>query len=376
MSDLKRARILIVAPKEPGKGLGGAERHLKELALILEPISKKVSFLSHKDAKAPVWWERLLMRIEPMLASPLAVQRLSIPEVDIIFSVELMGVGLKHANHLHLFFGSYSGFRELALPPVKGLRSFIRDFKSLIARFLEKRTQHQLGAIANSNGLRSELQAREIPVLDDVLLPPTDCIRFCPGDKLGARLALGVPLNKRVCLFAGRWEYAKGADRIAKIFSKIPNDWHLLIVTPSDFTFPPINDPQVSILEDLDTNQIINAYRAADLLLQPSRFEGYSLVVSEAQACGCPVLTSPVGQAFNLSEADDLLVRSAVINSPDDEDLWIDSMMKVVESDLIQDKYAKAHRNYALSNVSFPVVQASWQKFLTKKFNSYLWQPH
>jgi glycosyltransferase involved in cell wall biosynthesis len=310
-----------------------------------------------------------------MLASPLAVKRLTLPDADVVLSVELMGVGLKHPGHLHLFFGSYSGFRDLALPPAQGLRVVIRALKSRLARLLEKRTQHKLGAVANSIWLRDELSARKIPVRDDVLPPPTDCSRFSPGDKFAARTALGLPLDKRLILIAGRWEYAKGADRIAQIYSVMPKDWHLLIVTPSGFTYTPLVGPQVTTLTDLQTDQMINAYRAADVLLQPSRFEGYSLVVSEAQACGCPVLTSQVGQAAHLLSADDQLVRSAVIPSPDDANCWLNALADVLASDFIQVTYAHAHRDYALRNVSYPAVQAAWQKFLSKEFETYSWLP-
>lgn len=376
MNKCERARILILAPNAPGQGFGGAERHLQDLAKVLRPISQSVIFRSYQDASPPFWWERIVTWIEPMLASPLAVKRLKLPDTDVVLSVELMGVGLKHSGHIHLFFGSYSGFRDLALQPVSGHYAVIRRVKSWIARILEKRTQHQLGAVANSKGLRNELQARCIPILEDVLLPPTDCNRFSPGDKQAARVALGLPLDKRLILFAGRWEYAKGADRISKFYTFMPQDWHMVIVTPSNFTYTPLSGPQVTILTDLQTNQMIEAYRAADVLVQPSRFEGYSLVVSEAQACGCPVLTSPVGQAANLLESNDQLIRSSVINSPDDANMWLNAIAKILESDHIHDNFSKAHRMYALSSVSYEVVQAAWQQFLSKVFTSYSWQSH
>jgi glycosyltransferase involved in cell wall biosynthesis len=372
----QRARILILSPRAPGFGLGGAERHLHDLAEVLRPISKSVSFRSYSEAVPPRWCERLLISVEPMLASPLALKRLTLPEADVVLSVELMGVGLKHPGHLHLFFGSYAGFRDLALSPVQGWRRIAREMKTRLARLLERRTQHKLGAIANSIGLRNDLLSRNIPVLDAVLLPPTDCSRFCPGDKLVSRKRLALSPDKRILLFAGRWEYAKGADRFARIISSMPKNWHVVIASPSGFTYTPVISPQVTFMIDLDTDQMIDAYRAADVLIQPSRFEGYSLVVSEAQASGCPVFTSPVGQAAHLADAEDVFVRSSVIPQPDDPSSWLTALYKIFADDVTLKRYADAHRAYAICNVSYPVIRDAWREFLSKKFEAFSWQSH
>ena len=372
---LPRARILILAPKAPGQGLGGAERHLKDLAHALSPICGAVSFLSHQDAPDPGFFTRLLTRIEPMLASPLAVRRLKkkgLPEADLVMSIELMGVGLnqRHYPHLHLFFGSYAGFRDMALVKARGPRGVAQRVKTALAKALERRTKSGHGAIANSLGLRDVLVARGIPVQAGIVPPPTDCNLFKPGDQGAARIKLNLPSAGRVILFAGRWEYAKGADRAAKILAQMPKDWHLLIATPPGASWPLPNGDNVTVLTGLSTEQMIAAYQASDVLIQPSRFEGYSLVTSEAQSCGCPVLTSPVGQAAHFLQAKDAVVRGAVIRDPDATEGWISAISDV----LVAGASARfAHRKYAEDHVSFEVVQNAWQATLTRQFPEFSW---
>ena len=374
-----RARVLILAPSAPAQGLGGAERHLQDLAILLAPLCDRVFFRSRADAPPPRWGARILAQIEPMLTSPLATRRLvrnGLPDADVVLSIELMGIGLRHPRHLHLFFGSYAGFRDMALPPTSGLHSVLRGAKSRVARMLERRTQGKLGAIANSIGLRDIFRTRGIAVRDEVVLPPTDCNRFTPGDKLTARTKLRLPLDKRLILFAGRWEYAKGADRCTRIFEAMPQDWHLLIVTPSGYTWPVPPGPNVTMLADLDTDRMIAAYRAADTLVQPSRFEGYSLAASEAQACGCPVLTSQVGQAFHFMLSEQPLVRESVIPDANNFHSWLSELVKILSSDQAQQSYSQAHRSYAENNVSYPAVQRAWERILSETYKDFSWHPH
>jgi glycosyltransferase involved in cell wall biosynthesis len=48
----------------------------------------------------------------------------------------------------------------------------------------------------------------------------------------------------------------------------------------------------VVFLEDISDQDLIVLYRNAELLLFPSLYEGFGLPVIEAQACGCPVVTT------------------------------------------------------------------------------------
>lgn len=378
MNSQARARVLILAPNAPAQGFGGAERHLQDLAVVLSPLCDQVIFRSRADAPGPSPWAKALSKIEPMLTSPFATRRLvrdGLPTFDVVLSIELMGVGLKHPRHLHLFFGSYTGFRDMALQPSSGLRSPARTAKAMVARMLERRTQGKMGAIANSTWLRDVLQAQGILVRNCVVPPPTDCGRFTPGDKRAARAEFGLPDDKRLILFAGRWEYAKGADRCVQIFAGMPEDWHLLIVTPSGFTWPMVRGDNFTVVTDLDTDRMISAYRAADALVQPSRFEGYSLVASEAQACGLPVLTSRVGQAAHFEQSDHPCVRASVIQNADDAQEWISKLTAIFSNDETQSCHSRAHRSYAEENVSFPTVQRAWQRVLSEIFEDFSWQP-
>ena len=378
MSLNNRAKILVLAPNRPGDGLGGAERHLNDLLRVISPLCADVRVISLADAPPLGPLERLLTKIEPMLKSPIISRRLNeigLPDADILISVELMGTGLHHPNHLHLFFGSYTAFRKSALHPEQGFYKAIRSAKAFLAKNLECRTQGRLGAIANSEGLRDALLECGVPATNTVIPPPTDCERFCPGDKALARKKLGLKNNQRIVLYAGRWEYAKGADRCAQLIHRMPMDWHMLIASPSAHSFPLPEQVNTTVMHDLSTEEMITVYQAADALVQPSRFEGYSLVVSEAQACGLPVFTSNVGQAAHLQAAKDALVGSSVVTNAQSTTEWIQRLNDLFRDDHRLKQASRSHRSYALNHVSYEVIQRRWQNYFTDTFKEYTWLP-
>ncbi|WP_428021035.1 glycosyltransferase family 4 protein [Aquabacterium sp.] len=342
-------------------------------------LASEVRFVAHSDVPPAGTLHQLLARAMPLLQSPLAVRRLlkrGMPEADIIFSLELMGVGVHHPRHLHLFFGSYAGFRAQALHRRAGWRGMLmRRVVDLIALALERRTQGTQGSLANSLGLRDCLKAHHIPTREEVIPPPTDTQWFRPGDKAAARIELGLPQAKRLVLFAGRWEFAKGADRMTAIASLLPPDCHVVIAAPADASWPWPAASNITRLRDVSNMQMATVYQAVDVLVQPSRFEGYSLVASEAQACGCPVLTSNVGHATHFSQSAVPFISGSVIMDADNPLAWIDKIQEILPPIALAQASA-ASREYAEAHVSLQVIQLCWSHLLSSLYPEYEWHPH
>jgi glycosyltransferase involved in cell wall biosynthesis len=53
-----------------------------------------------------------------------------------------------------------------------------------------------------------------------------------------------------------------------------------------------MNRLDVLFLSDVTDDELATIYQMADVMVYPSFFEGFGLPVAEAQACGCPVITS------------------------------------------------------------------------------------
>lgn len=140
--------------------------------------------------------------------------------------------------------------------------------------------------------------------------PGVDIDRFRPGDRAEARREIGVDRAPTV-LFVGRIQALKGLDVAVEAFCTVRDrlaDARMMVVGgPSG---PSGEEEHRSIREMADRLGLRDAvtwwgvqphsrlpifYRAADVLVVPSRSESFGLVAAEAQASGLPVVAANVG---------------------------------------------------------------------------------
>jgi glycosyltransferase involved in cell wall biosynthesis len=132
-----------------------------------------------------------------------------------------------------------------------------------------------------------------------------DATVFRPGSKDEARDQLGVTGDSPLLLFVGNLFPVKGPDLLLSAFATliaqgvsarlaIIGQGHLresLERQAADLGIENL----VTFIGPLPQEQLVRWYRAADLLVLPSRSEGVPNVLLEASACGCPWVASSVG---------------------------------------------------------------------------------
>lgn len=144
------------------------------------------------------------------------------------------------------------------------------------------------------------------PARIDVAYPGVDLATFTPGDKAEARAALGLSLDEQVVAFIGRIQPLKAPDVLLRAAAKLPDVRVVVAGGPSGSGLA-VPDGLVSLADELgitdrvtflppqSREQLVNVYRAADLVAVPSYSESFGLVAVEAQACGTPVVAAAVG---------------------------------------------------------------------------------
>jgi UDP-glucose:(heptosyl)LPS alpha-1,3-glucosyltransferase len=161
-------------------------------------------------------------------------------------------------------------------------------------------------AIAISAALRDDLSSTYGRSGETVVIPHgVDHQQFHPGVRVefrdAVRRELGMAEDVPLFLFVG--DLRKGMEPAIRALSRAPGA-HLLGITR---TAP---DSYRAIAEECDvqqrvtilpaTDRIQRYYGAADVLVLPTPYDAFGMVITEAMACGVPVITTPLAGAAEL----------------------------------------------------------------------------
>ncbi|MDX1447959.1 MAG: glycosyltransferase [Acidimicrobiia bacterium] len=137
--------------------------------------------------------------------------------------------------------------------------------------------------------------------------PGVDHAVFAPGDRDGARARVGFG-PPPVLLYAGRIQPLKGVDvalgAFALIREVIPEASFVVVGGPSGaqgaeelarLRTMASSIGNVEFRDPVPHDDLADHFRAADLLMLPSRSESFGLVAAEAQSCGLPVIAARTG---------------------------------------------------------------------------------
>jgi len=116
------------------------------------------------------------------------------------------------------------------------------------------------------------------------------------------------PVAKRL-LFVSQWQPMKGTRYLIQAFSQLACEFPELtlccagtLLSESDVlrSFPAELRQRVTVHPRLEASDLITLYRAADIFLFPSLWDGFGRVRAEAMAAALPVITTPTGASPGL----------------------------------------------------------------------------
>ena len=236
-----------------------------------------------------------------------------------------------HANYWLSGVAGHAAKHELGLPLVSTFHTLARVKVDADVEESAERTRAEVQVIGCSDAILAncEEEAADLRVHYDarperieVVPPGVDHAFFSPGDRDGARAALGWTDGGRisarggsgatqhpVLLFVGRIQPLKGLDVAVGTLAALEDPGAELVVVggPSGADGPDELARVLDLAGDLGVRERIRFvepqphhllstwYRAADVVLVPSRSESFGLVALEAAACGRPVVAAGVG---------------------------------------------------------------------------------
>lgn len=232
------------------------------------------------------------------------------------------GTDLVHANYWLSGLAGHRLKHELNLPLVTTFHTFARvkslggDTESVIRDRAETEVIGCADAIfVSCVEERSQFESLygKAPGRIEVLAPGVQRAFFSPGDRRGARHALGLG-GGNILLFVGRIQPLKGLDVAVRTLAALHDRTSRLVVVggASGQEGNAEMDRVRNLIEELGVadrvlfyepqphHLLSTFYRAADVVLVPSRSESFGLVALEAAACGVPVVATGVGGLLNL----------------------------------------------------------------------------
>lgn len=149
--------------------------------------------------------------------------------------------------------------------------------------------------------------------------------------------------EKKVVLYVGRLDPYKNVpelvDAFAQTLHKTGKQLHLVIVGPYDPRYPEArqhaNDrgisEHVTFLHDASDQELLDAYKTATVLVNPSRYEGFGLPMLEAMKCGTAVICADGGSQREISGG------AAEVVSPGDSPALVAALEKVLFNDELRE---------------------------------------
>ena len=321
---------------QPGSGdSGGMNVYVRELvgALAQAGVDTEV-FVRRTDPSLPdVVDVEPGFRVVHIDAGPVDLPKEDLPDVLELFgdgvAARMRSRGGYDAIHANYWLSGVVGHRlkhELSLPLVSTFHTLARVKAETGDDEPQRRIDAEMQVIACSDAILANCAAEVTQLVElygadpsrvEIVPPGVDHAFFSPGDRNGARLALGLG-DHPVLLFAGRIQPLKGLTiaiaALAELDQKFDDAVLVVVGGPSGAEGEAELVAARSLVNELGLEERVHFvppqphhllstyYRAADVCVVPSRSESFGLVALEAAACGTPVVAAAVGGLLTLVE--------------------------------------------------------------------------
>lgn len=112
------------------------------------------------------------------------------------------------------------------------------------------------------------------------------------------RVRYGIPSSSIILLGVSfDWNYKKGIDVFIKLANDLSSEYVIVLVGANKMSGNELPKNIISIERTNDQIELAEIYSCADIFVNPTREESFSLVNIEALACGTPVITYNSGGA-------------------------------------------------------------------------------
>lgn len=160
-----------------------------------------------------------------------------------------------------------------------------------------------------------------------------------------------------VLLYVGNHLRRKGADLLEPIMQRLGDDF--LLMTTSGLRSQSITHADnIRPLGKMRLEDLVQAYNLCDILLFPSRLEGFGLCVAEAMACGKPVITTNTSSLPELVEPD----KGGILCKIDDVDGFAQAARYLAEDENLRTRMGRFNRQRVIERFT---IEEMTQRYIS-----------
>jgi glycosyltransferase involved in cell wall biosynthesis len=180
-------------------------------------------------------------------------------------------------------------------------------------------------------------------------------------------------LESKQVVAIGRYDYQKGFDDLIKSWKLIHNthpDWMLKI-----YGHGPLENEFKKLIDDLNLHESVSlcapsreieqVYMDSSILVMTSRYEGFGMVLIEAQSCGVPV----VAYACKCGPRDIIFSgHNGFLINEGDEGMFVEKVNLLIEKEDLRKEIGKKAKVMSI-RFSEDVVMKKWEDLFSKLVN-------
>ncbi len=238
--------------------------------------------------------------IQPSVSIPFLREPLVGMQLAKFVSLQQNDISMVFANGMHawaldknkisvitMMHGTYRGLADHAFQPSSPI---YWRMKFLLSWFEARSARNATICISNSLSTQQEVE-KFYGVKSTVIELPINTSIFKPGSKKIARKSLKWNPGAFIVLFAGNPTFSKGWDILVGLANAFPHLQFKAVCQPS----VPAPAKNIEVFPAVPQEDFVTYLRAADVVVFPSRYEGFGFIPLEALACNTPVIAPKIG---------------------------------------------------------------------------------
>lgn len=239
----------------------------------------------------------------------------------------------------------------------KNCSIYQRFFYDFFLKRIESKGVYSADSVISCSNYTASVVSKIFPGVNVRVIPNgIDTDRFSPNGLRAARRQNG----RFRMLFVGNLIRRKGADLLAPIMRALGPDFELHYTLGRVRRDPFTSETNMHVLDRLNDEALLDQYRRADVLLFPSRLEGFGYAVAESMACGTPAV------ATEGSSLQELIIdgTNGVLCPMNDIEAFVNAIRELADDRDRLSKMAVAARNHIVETFNYQDFVSNYVHFL------------